>query len=49
MKQFRTQADDLKDEIRILELAMKYASSKEEFNKLQNKLYNAKSILTNIQ
>jgi len=49
MKQFRTQADDLRDEIRILELAMRYASSKEEFNKLQNKLYNAKSILTNIQ
>jgi|9_EtaG_2_1085328.scaffolds.fasta_scaffold00481_26 hypothetical protein len=49
MKQFRTQADDLRDEIRILELAMRYASSKEEFNKLQNKLYNVKSILTNIQ
>ena len=49
MKQIRTQADDLKDEIRILELGMRYASSKEEFNKLQNKLYNVKSILTNIQ
>jgi len=49
MKQFRTQADDLKDEIRGLELAIRYASSKEEFNKLESKLYNVKSILTNIQ
>ena len=45
----RTQADDLKDQIKKLELALYYSSDESKHNELYNKICEAKDILQNIQ
>lgn len=45
----RTQADDLKDEIKRLELALYYSSNASKHNEIYNKICVAKDILQNIQ
>jgi|TARA_R100000482_G_C5082791_1_gene126946 hypothetical protein len=47
MKQ-RTQADDLKNQIKKLELALWYCSDSTKQKELENKIMEAKSILYNI-
>jgi len=48
MKQ-RTQADDLKHQIRKLELALWYCSDSAKQKELENKIMEARSILYNIR
>ena len=43
-----TQADDLKDEIRKLELALYYTSDESKHKEIYNKICIAKDILQNI-
>lgn len=45
----RTQADDLKDEIKRLELALYYSSNSSKHNEIYNKICVAKDMLQNIQ
>ena len=44
----RTQADDLKSEIKKLELALYYTSDPKKFKEIENKICEARSILYNI-
>ena len=45
----RTQADDLREQIKKLELALYYSSDESKHNELYNKICEAKDILQNIQ
>ncbi len=44
----RTQADDLRSDIKKLELALYYTSDPKKYKEIENKIFEAKSILTNI-
>jgi hypothetical protein len=44
----RTQADDLRSEIKKLELALYYTSDPKKFKEIENKISEARSILYNI-
>jgi len=44
----RTQADDLRSEIKKLELALYYTTDPKKFKEIENKICEARSILYNI-
>ena len=44
----RTQADDLRSDIKKLELALYYTSDPKKFKEIENKICEARSILYNI-